>query len=68
MLETGRWEVQVKPFTHLTAHGRVLRRRSKCLVIIVSFATTLFFYFDNTRSDMDSVIFRITWEVLFFSL
>ena len=25
-------------------------------VIVVSLATILFFYFDNTRSDMDSVI------------
>jgi len=60
VLKTAHWEVQVKPFfTHLTARGRVPRRR-----FIVSFATTLFFYFGNTRSDMDSVIFRI---MLFFS-
>lgn len=60
MLETGRWEVQVKPFAHLTAHGRVRGAEVIVFVIIVSFATTLFFYSDNTRSDMDSIVFRIT--------
>jgi hypothetical protein len=60
MLETGRWKVQVKPFSHLITRGRVSRCRSNCLCYHCFFATTLFFYFDNTRSDMDSVIFGIT--------
>lgn len=60
MLETGRWGVQVKPFAHLTAHDRFRGAEVIVFVIVVSFASTLFFYFDNkTRSGTDSVIFRI---------
>ncbi len=58
MLETGRWEVKVKPFTHWTAHVGFRGAEVIVFVIVVSFPTTLFFY--KTRLDMDSVILRIT--------
>lgn len=41
MLETDRWEVQVKPFTYLTAHGRVPRRRSNCLCFFATIFVVL---------------------------
>lgn len=66
MLETGHWEVQVKPFTFLT------RMAGLCDAEVIVFLLSLFLLlllcsFDNTRSDMDSVIFRIIGEMLFFS-